>query len=33
MNGAAPLYYTLQPNKKWSGSVLLAKHRIKWLNS
>jgi hypothetical protein len=29
MNGAAPLYSTLQPNKKWSGSVLLAKHRMK----
>jgi hypothetical protein len=26
MNGVAPLYSTLQPNKKWSGSVLLAKH-------
>jgi hypothetical protein len=32
-NGADPLYSTLESNKKWSGSVLLAKHRIKWLNS
>jgi hypothetical protein len=30
MNGAAPLS-TLQPNKKWNGSVLLAKHRMKLL--
>jgi hypothetical protein len=29
INGAAPLYSTLQPNKKWNGSVLLAKHRMK----
>jgi hypothetical protein len=33
MNGSAPLYYTLQPNKKWSVFVLLAKHRMEWFNS
>jgi hypothetical protein len=29
MNGAAPLYFILQPNKKWSGFVLIVKHKIK----
>jgi hypothetical protein len=33
INRVAPLYSTFQPNKKWSDFVLLAKHRMKWLNS
>jgi hypothetical protein len=33
INGAAPLYSTLQPNKKWSGFIMLAKHIMKWFNS
>jgi hypothetical protein len=32
-NRTVPLYYTLKPNKKWSGSVLLVKRRIEWLYS
>jgi hypothetical protein len=32
-NEAALFYYTLQSNKKWSGSVLLAKCRIERLHS
>jgi hypothetical protein len=33
MNGIHPLYSILQPNKKWSGSVLIAKHKMKLLYS
>jgi hypothetical protein len=32
-NEAAPLYSTLQPNKKWNDSVLLAKRRIERIHS
>jgi hypothetical protein len=32
-NRVGPLYYTFQPNKKWSGSVLLVKHRIERFHS
>jgi hypothetical protein len=32
-NGAAPLYCTLQPNKKWNDFILLAKHRMERLHS
>jgi hypothetical protein len=33
MNGIHPLYSILQPNKKWSGSILIAKHKMKLLYS
>jgi hypothetical protein len=32
-NEMTPIYYTLQPNKKWSNSVLFAKRRIEQLYS
>jgi hypothetical protein len=33
MNRASLSYSTLQPNKKWSGSVLNARHKMEWLHS
>jgi hypothetical protein len=32
MNGTAPLYSTLQPNKKCNDSVLIDKHKMEWLH-